>query len=510
MPLDLMDVANASYRTTRTAENQCAELLKKLGYKTRYLAARLAIARSLSLTAAPSLLTDDDDEEAAGSIRGQQLFGDGSDPAAWLALLVQRSGKADLTRRELQALVAAHWRRGAELLTQDWNEANGDLGAFVVRLADLANLKQGGGPSQPLDHPGGDSIDSEVVLPTGEIGLDIQSGENVVFPLNAAGGSPHMAIMGGAGSGKTRTAVYMLKRLRDYGSIPLLAFDFKGDLAEPLGKTFDAQVISPPRVPVPLNCLHVSATDETGLREAAGRIRESIVRVKATKVSGVQSEALRAAIYTVLSAGTRGQSVGLVEIARALQAEYQQRNRKPDELTSTLTELTQFKLFDPSLSPDEFFNRSWIVRLPQDGTPEVRRLIINLILDALDRWINSQPDAPIVDGRRSVRHLCMLDEAHVILSTKLPALGNLVRMSRSKGGIVTLVSQSPDDFESDTEGYLDNMGLTMAFSTQARPGPTRAIFGAGASLVDLPVGQALCRVRTDAKVRRIQAWQPVP
>ena len=84
-------------------------------------------------------------------------------------------------------------------------------------------------------------------------------------------------------------------------------------------------------------------------------------------------------------------------------------------------------------------------------------------------------------GTRDLRHLTMLDEAHVILSTKLPALGNLVRMSRSKGGTLMLISQSPDDFEGAEDGYLDNMGMTLAFNTQARPGPTKRIFGSTGS-----------------------------
>lgn len=508
MPLSLMEVTNASYKTTRAADEQCADLLLKLGYKVRYLAARLAIARSLALTTPVDLSAIDEEEDYSGSIRGQQLFGDGSDPAAWLSLITQRAGRTVATRRDLQALVSAHWKRGAELLVTDWAEAQNDLSAFVARLADLASFREGG-PTRVGDVSGGGAVvEAEVILPLGEVAEDVQSGEQVNFALNAPGGSPHMAIMGGAGSGKTRTAVHMLKRLRQQGSVPLLAFDFKGDLSEALASVFDADVVSPPRIPVPLNCLHVGQSDETGLREAAGRIRESIARVKNSKIGGIQSEALREAVLSVLKSAARGQEVGLADVSRALANEYSQRGRKPDELSATLNELTQFSLFEPSLSPGEFFGKSWIIRLPQDSTPEVRRLIINLTLDALDRWLNSLPDSPVVDGRRSLRHLCMLDEAHVILSSKLPALGTLVRMSRSKGGVIMLVSQSPDDFDGDTDGFLDNMGLTMAFSTQARPGPTKAIFGSGVSLVDLPVGQAVCRIRTDARVRRVQAWQP--
>jgi hypothetical protein len=377
-------------------------------------------------------------------------------------------------------------------------------------LADLASLAVGDGGHTTL--AGGDSaavVSAAVVLPVGPVGEDAQTGEPVSFPLNAPGGSPHIAIMGGTNSGKTYCAITMLKRLRTFGTVPLLAFDFKGDLSERLAPAVGAEVVSPPRISVPLHVLSVDGTDEMSLREAAGRIRESIGRVKASKLSGVQSDALREAVFQVLRARLRGgTSATLADVARALTAEYQRRGRNPDELTAALNELTQFVLFAPQMAPAEFFARSWIIKLPQDGTAEVRKLVINLTLDALDRWLNSQPDTPIVDGRRALRYVCMLDEAHVILATKLPALGNLIRMSRSKGGVIMLISQSPDDFEGEEDGFLDNMGLTVAFNTQAKPGPTRTIFGPGALLADLAVGEAFCRIRTEAKTRRVVVWRP--
>jgi len=106
-----------------------------------------------------------------------------------------------------------------------------------------------------------------------------------------------------------------------------------------------------------------------------------------------------------------------------------------------------------------------------------------------------------------LRHVTMLDEAHIVLKTRLPALANLVRLSRSKGGVILLASQSPDDFEG-ADDYLDNMGLTLAFNTQARPGPTRRIFGAGHSLTGLKRGEALCYIRAEARTRKVVAWTP--
>ncbi len=510
MPLGVMDISNAQYKTTRTADAQCAELLRRLGYKVRYLAARLAIARSLSQTEMPPLIDEDEDDETGVSIRGQQLFGDGSDPAAWLALITQHSGRADMTRKEFQSHVSGHWRRGAELLTKDWEEANGSLAAFVTRLADLASLAAGdtSHPTIRGEHDPGAPLTAAVMLPVGPIAEDSQTGEPVVFPLNAPGGSPHVAIMGGTNSGKTYTALTMLRRLRTFGHVPILAFDFKGDLSEKLAPDVGAEVVSPPRAPVPLHVLSVQVADDTGLREAAGRIRESIARVKSSKISGVQSDALREAVFQTLRSRQSNTPATLADVSRNLTVEYQRRNRKPDELIAALNELTQFTLFAPRMAPAEFFSKSWIIRLPQDGTAEVRRLVINLTLDALDRWLNAQPDAPIVDGRRALRHVCMLDEAHVVLATRLPALSNLIRMSRSKGGVIMLISQSPDDFEGHDDAFLDNMGLTLAFNTQAAVGPTRTIFGSGATLADLGVGEALCRIRTEAKTRRLTAWRP--
>lgn len=507
MAVTLAELATMSFRTTRDADRQCEELLKRLGYKVNYLAARLAIARSLGLVDPPNQSTDAEDDPGR-TIRGQQLFGESADAAAWLALIVQRSGTAQIERKELQRLVAAHWRRGAELLTQDWQDAGGSLTRFVEGLADRAalpenaNLADGGAEGSSDDAP---LEAGEILLPLGEIGEDADSGDPVTFPLNAPGGSPHMGIMGGAGSGKTRTAAFMVKRLRAEVAIPLLAFDFKGDLADSyqLDQHFGANVVAPPRQPLPLDVLSVAAADEFDLRETASRVAESIARIKTSKITAIQSTALNDAIYSCLK--KEGTST-LKDVSDALNVEYRKLDRGPDELSATLAQLTRFVLFEPKLSHSEFFRRSWVVSLPPDTSAEVRKLVINLCLDALDRWINSLPDAPVIDGRRALRHLTFLDEAHVILNTGLPALNNLVRMSRSKGGVVALISQSPNDFEGQDDSFLDNVGLTLSFNTNAKAGPVNRIFGRGSALSDLETGVALCRIRTEARTRRVRCW----
>ena len=505
MPIDLSDITNMTFRTTRIADTICEELIKNLGWRHRYVAARLAIARSVSLPSAPKIPTADERSDMARPLRGSQLFGEEKDQAAWLALITQRAVELDMSKQSFQALVTAHWTRGAALLGEDWKQADNDMGRFIENLGSLANLSSDSEDDTDMaDALTIQAVTAEVRLSVGEIAQDARTGEVVEFALNGAGGSPHIAIMGGVGSGKTRTAIHMLNTLREVGDMPLLAFDFKGDLAEGLKDSYAAEVLSPPGESIPLDVLHVESGEDTVLKMAAACIRDSIASVKSSKIGGVQSDALREAVMIVLSGRT---TAGLSRVARALEDEYEERGRKQDELTATLNELTQFDLFSQKLSPHDFFSKSWIVRLPQDSSEELRKLIINLTLNSLDRWLNALPDAPMdAQGIRAIRHITLLDEAHVILKTKLRALENLARMSRSKGGVLMLASQSPDDFEGVGDGYLDNMGLTLAFNTQAKPGPTKRIFGANSSLTGLSVGEALCRIRAEARTRKIVAW----
>ena len=507
MGVELVDLPRATFDTTHAADKLCNDLTKTLGWRHRYVAARLAIARSLSLSLPPPPLTPEERNDMATPLRGMQLFGEDVAQAAWLALITQRADDPNLSKQTFRALVAAHWKRGAELLQRDWEHSGCDMARFVARLAELANFRDEGG-----DDEGGvvvlPVVEGEVRLSVGEVAQDVRTGEHVEFALNTVGGSPHMAFMGGVGSGKTRTAVHMLRTLRSFGSIPLLAFDFKGDLAAGLSDMFTADVLCPPVDSIPLDILHLASADDNAVMTAAARIRDSIASVKSRRLSGIQSDTLREATMATLRMGTKGGGITLRNVANALEDEYERQGRKPDELTATLKELTQFDLFVPTAAPADFFGKSWIIQLPQDSSEEMRRLIINLTLNALDRWLNAQPDAPTdADGVRALRQVTFLDEAHVVLKTKLPALENLIRMSRSKGGVLLLASQSPDDFEGTDDSYLDNMGMTIAFNTQAKPGPTRRIFGDGHSLTSLNVGEALCRIRSETRTRRILAWK---
>lgn len=497
-------IATASFRTTAVADDQARKLKDALGFGAFNVPARLAIARSLAVEEPPT----DAVGEVGRAIKGDTLFGTGVDLAAWVSLITEYAGEAPLSLRQFQTWVAAHWARGLGLLTVTMNEAQGDQAEFW-RAISLSALPEGnGGTIDGSAAPVEALVAKALVIPVGEVAEDVSTGEHVTWPLNAPGNSPHVAIMGGVGSGKTRTAAYILRKIREHTPVPLIVFDFKGDMndaSNALDRAFSATVIAPPHQAIPLDVLALADRSATYVSLAAQRLRDSLGALKGSGFGSVQKGLLGDAAEKVLRVKV---PCRLNDVRDALKGVYADSGRKEDGAITTLTDLCRFDLFTPDLSPVEFFNRSWIIRLTADLPDLVRVSVVTLITDALDRHLNSLADAPTdLTGHRALRVLCVIDEAHRILGTRLPGLSSLVRLSRSKGGAVMLISQSPDDFSGEDDDFLNEMGLVAAFRTNAAPGSVRRILGPAANLAALDKGQAWVKVGTEPASRRILAWR---
>jgi hypothetical protein len=504
MTLSLVALANQRYRLTAEADQTSKRLMDQLGLAKHYVPARLAIASSLAIAEAPPAVHGETARQIAGSI----LFGSGSDLAVWVSLIIEHAGRAAADIDEFQRWVAAHWARGLRLLSDQWEAAQGDGGAFWRALA--AGLPRGaaaqGEPGAP-GIPGDLQPAAPMAIPVGPVSTLAATGETLTWRLNAAGGSPHAALMGGVGSGKTRTAVHMLRAMRALTPFALVAFDFKGDMADQrnaLDQPFQARVIQPPAQPVPLDVLWLADRTQTGIALAGQRLRDSLATLKRADFGARQRDALSEAAETALRTKT---PCTLADVRDALKRVYAQRGMKDDGAIGTLNDLCRVPLFTPDQSPAEFFGRSWIIRLRQDLPNEARAVVVTLVTDALDRWLNTLSDSPTdAEGNRGLRVACVIDEAHRILGAKLPGLSNLIRLSRSKGGAVMLISQQPGDFDGEDDEFLAEMGLVAAFNTNARPAAVKRIRGAGADLSTLGTGEAWIKLRND-QPQRITAWR---
>lgn len=510
MALSLTDLVRTDFRTSKWADDINSRFQKLLGLSHRYGPARLAIGRSLAVPTEPE--SDPVDEDDLGkAIKGENLFGTGADLATWISLIVERSGQSDLSRKDLQTLVAAHWHRGMCLLWEEWKGVGNDFDRFLIHVMERVGLK----PESPslsfeADAMGSPFGSGERAVPVdlliGDPGTDMSTGEKVVWRLNAKGGSPHIAVMGTLGTGKTRIAMQMIREAKRASGCAVLVFDMgKGDLAgDPaLAESLGAKVISSPSEPLPLDVLRVTDRLDVTINDAALRFRESFARVSRNRPGGAQLDALREAASRALRRGPR---VDLASVREALKEVYKERRKNDDVVISTINDLCVYRLFAPEFSPEEFFKRSWIVDV--HAAPEmVQRMVVFLVLDALDAYFSRLRDSALDDSHnRALRLIVVIDEARKVLGYRQPSLVNIVRTSRSKGGSVVLISQSPDDFAQEDENFLENIGLAASFRTNARSAALKAVLGEPVDLGGLPNGVCVTRLPNRREVHRIQAW----
>jgi len=503
MAFTLLEISGLQFKTSRDADKINDVMMRALGLKSRYAPARLAIARSLSIESF-ELTHDSTDEEPGKSIRGDTLFGSGAMLSSWVALIIQHYKGSCEDKKLFQRIIYEHWKRGIDLLYKDWISSDENINRFLIAICENAGIQSINSLGSFPDHH---EIENCTPMPIkvliGEIGTDVGSGEAVYWYVNSKGNSPHVAIMGGVGSGKTRTAKSILRQIQNQASVPQIIFDLKGDIRddEKFIADNEFQVINVIHEPIPLNFLAIPEGNETEMKLASARFQESFSRIKKGGFGANQMDAMRESVQFALK---KHKICSLQNIQDALKAEYDSRGIKPDGAMATFNSICQFKLFEPVFSPSEFFSKNWIITFP-NATQEIRKIVSYLILDSLDRWLNGKKDSPVDnDGNRALRNICMIDEAHQLLGFKQQALSNLIRMSRSKGGLVMLVSQKPDDFENEDDDFVADVGLFVSFRTNAQPGAAQRILNEK-NLSSLENGICICKIGANSPIK-IQSW----
>ena len=203
------------------------------------------------------------------------------------------------------------------------------------------------------------------------------------------------------------------------------------------------------------------------------------------------------------------QPTTLESVRDTVQRICEERSVKAGSLASVLNDLCAGRpLFTPRMSPEEFFSRSWLIDL-HGATESQQRLVVFLVLDAALRYYMGLPDAPTDNsGSRAYRGIHAIDEARRVLGYKHPSLSNLIRLVRSKGVAIWLLSQSPDDFDQEEDNFLENIGLAVSFRTNAtRVKTIKAVLGGDVDLASLPVGVAVTRLPGRPSFVKVQAWE---
>ena len=506
------------YRPTAEAEGFLESLRRTLVPGEKFKAARLAFARSLLEPGEPALLVRG--TEMGGAIEGTHLFGE--ETGVWACLFAEAASAPFDGLDSFRHAVEAHWHCGALLLQADLDSVEHREVDFAVLLAHRVHRRTSDGSTSAQ----GSVLTSRVklVLRLGEVGMDHRTNTPVDVAVNAPGVSPHLAFMGKTRSGKTRTGLAMAERIVTEAKIPVIIIDPKGEFVregEFVNKTEwgnrsladrvpGLEVLDVPLAPIPLDFLALPRrmTQATIPQTAIG-FRDSFQ--KCIRVKGdVAMDDLRELVEDLLT--QRRGPVSLERIRDAVRDRNEQSARRKDTVQAKLNELTSLHLFEPTLAPADFFQRRWVIGLG-GAKEESKRLVMFLVLDALASYLLSLEDSDTDrDGFRALRHLLVIDEAKEILAYRHGALSNLLRKSAAKGGIVMLLSQSPDDFDKEADDFLQQVGTICTFTSNAqsvknlRAALGRRVDPEAFSDKELPKGVALVKL-PHREATKVVAWK---
>jgi DNA sulfur modification protein DndE len=424
-----------------------------LSLDDRASVARLAIGRSLNVLDMPSVI--DEEPTSSREIKGIVLLGD--DAALWVALVCTHANLSSPTEQVVSDLIRRHWHRGMKLIEKDWRESGKGIVSFLQRLATIAEL-----PFVPDKPTGGDKIvDGPVTLRLGEIGTFVSDPSKIAeWTINATGVSPHFAMFGKSGTGKTRTAKNIYRQLSER-RVPMLIFDPKGDIGQDtdLVNELGATVLQIGKDPIPLNCLELRDGDETGILRTRDSFCDAINM--AVSLGEVQQNRLREIAGQCIKSSS---GIGATEVAQAVVSHYNDAGLKPDRLHGISSMISEYKLFDASRSCDDFFSKTWVISA-NDASEDQIRLCLLLLLSTLLRWLRGLPDTKMsLDKYRQLRLLLSIDEAKTVFERAEPAtLDGLVLECRSKGLSCFFLSQTPEHVEKGSDEILGQLSCVASF-----------------------------------------------
>jgi DNA sulfur modification protein DndE len=478
--------------------SEADEVLSSLRFATKLEKATLArIAFALSLTrdganVATSL------SFSGGEMKRPTFIGE--DEVFIRTLLAKTYGRPVTEEEEFfsnRSIIKNHIDSGAAMLGQMFQECGGstdNLLRMLVGTVEFAGRHEG--LARNLD-----------IL----IGRTVLQKTDVVMELNntATHANSHMAIMGKPGVGKTQFLLKILTDIRVQSNYQthFIYFDYKGDVQDK-ARFLDVAKVVPYRLlhggqQLPINPFVLSSYDQQAVNLSCREKAESFASINA-KFGVVQKGSLAEALRSAYAkrADTPTPYPDFHDVLEAATVAYEADNKKDDSVIEVLRDLATFDLFwrHGSDSPplDRLSNRTMLIDV--HTMPVLKELVAYLVIERLYKEMATMPDSPVTDGRRTIRTILVIDEAHNYLSQKNIFLQKIVREGRSKGVVVFFASQSPDDFQQPFFNFQELLEFAFIFQCD----------GLSARSVQDIIG---CNARTakdlQTEISRLEPWQVV-
>lgn len=282
----------------------------------------------------------------------------------------------------------------------------------------------------------------------------------------------NMAIAGMAGSGKTQLMKDILYQIskNTNNELKFIFFDYKGEGNPSQLKPFlDAT-----------KCEFIDIVNDNGVkfnpflsisldeRQRPFSIKAFVDTIATFVPSvGVAQKNILTNVITDLFDCKKGSYPTINELFEAIEEYYEENNRRPDTLFAGIQDLTT-NIFNCDQNNPNILDKSLYLNLPPALSDTLRQLVVFLLLRYFNTYFSSTNDCEPVDHIFPLRYVIVIDEAHIYLKNKnaRKALEELLRLLRSKGVIIVMLSQGVEDYKTKDFDFASQVKLPICLNVQ--------------------------------------------
>jgi DNA sulfur modification protein DndE len=306
-----------------------------------------------------------------------------------------------------------------------------------------------------------------------DLGVD-ENGENVEIKINDLRefDNRNIAIAGMAGSGKTQLMKDILYQISNKTNheLKFIFFDYKGEgNPEQLKPFLDAT-----------KCNFVDIVNDGGLKfnpflSVSTDVRQRPFSIKAfvdtiatfVPSVGVAQKNILMNVITDLFDEKSGHYPTINELFDRLEEYYEENGKRPDTLYAGIQDLTT-NIFNCKNDNPNILDTSLYLNLPPALSDTLRQLVVFLLLRYFNTYFSSTNDCEPKDHIFPLRYVIVIDEAHIYLKNKnaRKALEELLRLLRSKGVIIVMLSQGVEDYRTKDFDFASQVKLPICLNVQ--------------------------------------------
>lgn len=295
--------------------------------------------------------------------------------------------------------------------------------------------------------------------------------------------SHHIAIAGTTGSGKTELIKDLLYQIaqKTNQQLKFIFFDYKGegqsDKLKPFLDKTNCEYVNPIEKAFdfnPLSFIHL-----TNEKQQIFNINSFVDAVAAidSKLGAKQKNLLKTITMNCFDKKKKeGKYPTLNYLFDELKNYYHEIDEKPDSLYAIMSDLAT-NLFAEDIPKEvgKIYEKSIYMSLPEAMSDKLRQLCVFLTLKYLLSVFSSMDDVVPNDKRiNPIRYIIVIDETHIYLNNKnaRSILEQLLRVIRSKGVVVVMLSQGVEDFYKPDFDFSSQVKIPICLyvkNKQAKP-----------------------------------------